>query len=170
MNKHTPTADEMISKAKDGYFWEINLKTWIHRSQVSTEAIARNYLKRKNPFRVNMLANMVGDSVAERLTGFTSYVFHRFIRITFWYLVVTLIAYFALKLTDTSFIEARETYPIAYGLWGTVTLLQGSFIMRMLYLLRRYDLDDGAFALAKQAEMLNEGYVFDYSTGEWLEV
>ena len=62
----TPTAAELKAKAKNGYFFEYWLKSWVPTAEVITPTMARRYLWRKNPLNVCDLAKQV---VCEEIQG-----------------------------------------------------------------------------------------------------
>ena len=160
----TPTAAELKARAKDGYFFEYWLKSWVPTAEVSTPTTARRYLWRKNPLNVCALARQViGEG--DRIT-IISY------RSLFWLsllvavILSTFVAVPAIKGVDIDLYINR--YPFAYGVAALIGLLHVFGCCVLMFCSYKEALEDACFALSLHVAKFKEGLVYDYNLGEWI--
>lgn len=161
MRRREYTIEEMEEKAKQGYFWESDLKEWLHISQVDTEEKVRRLLQRRNPIRVAKLAENTCKDIESRLKGFCGWIYNH----------VTVVLCVTALILLTAFL-----LPIIHGVsFGTfyyehvrvnVIMTAMIFIAMTIFIsielkIRKLDLDDATFVLYTEAENSKNGVYYD---------
>lgn len=161
MRKKVYTVEEMEEKARQGYFWEYDLKEWLHISQVDTEEKARRLLKRRNPLRVAKVAENTCKDVETRLEGFCGWIYNH-ITVFLCVTALILLAAFLLPIIHGVSFVTFYNENVHVSIIMTVTMFIAMIIFFNMELkTRKLDLDDASFILCTQAEDLKNGFYYD---------
>jgi|GEM_PF-6334950 len=162
-----PTATELVARAKDGYFFELWLNSWVPVAEVSTPTAAMQYLKHKNPLNVCALAKQViGKEMQNNRITNISYLTLFLISLLVATAISTTIVVPAIQGVDIDLYINR--YPFLYAFAALIALL---YIFGFIVLMARShkaELEDACTALLIHAEKFKENLVYDYTLGKWI--
>lgn len=159
--RKNPTMDEIKLKAKQGYFWEYDLKTWFHYSQVDTKEKARHLLKIGNPVRVIKLAQGSCKAVAPRLKGFWLWIYDHIIVCSIILILIVMIASALPTICGSSFEEFYNGNTIISFVILAMLLFPITIFIILALKIRHLDLEDASYILFLQAEALKKGFIYD---------
>ena len=86
-----PTVAEQLEQAKDSWFYEFDLKQWIHVSQVETEEKAQKLVREKTRFQFWRFVNGMFDT---NMTGASAWVLNHQGFLVLWCSVLCLVVFF----------------------------------------------------------------------------
>lgn len=153
-----PTVAEQEKRAKDGWFYEFDLKQWIHVSQVETEEKARQVLKEKNPFRVWLLAwNPEYDVWYPNYTGLARLCSNHFRPLT----IATVLACIIAGISGLILGHDHLEYVILFALFLIFCLLASASLVSMTVQERKAVIDEVAKTLCFTADELKNGVIYD---------